>query len=144
MSDAHGASKTKTYLIIFVLLGVLTAIEVYIGKHGVGHPNQHQYLGLTTPRALMLLLAVGKASLVGAFFMHLKWETAWLRFIAVMPACLLFFALWLLAEVIYRTPEPPAPTQIHAAQSAPLVQVPVATAGVHHEGGHAEAEAPAH
>ncbi len=91
-----------TYIKIFVVLAVLTAIEVSIPFVARSQPDPFTALGLTWSRTALLTLAVAKATLVALFFMHLKWETKWLRFIALAPATLVFFAVWLVAEAIYR------------------------------------------
>ena len=101
MTEAH-ASKKATYLKVFFILFVLTVIEVAIPTLVKTNPDIHVYMGLSWDRAALLLLAVAKASFVGLYFMHLKWETAWLRFIALTPAVMVFFAFWLIAEAIYR------------------------------------------
>lgn len=95
-------SHVGTYIKIFIALAVLTAIEVAVPIYMRGTPDPRVALGLTADRLALLLLAAAKASLVGLYFMHLKWETTWLRFIAMMPAALTFFAIFLIAEAIYR------------------------------------------
>ena len=91
-----------TYIKVFFALAILTAIEVYIPRlaHGGGDPRIA--LGMTWDRAALLCLAGGKAGLVGLFFMHLKYEAEWLRFIALGPTCLVFYAVFLVAEQVFR------------------------------------------
>lgn len=77
-----------TYVIIFVLLAILTAIEVAFSA-----PNLGFDLGGATT-AVFLLLSAAKASLVAAFFMHLKGDSRLYLFIFVAPVILLLaFAL---------------------------------------------------
>ena len=90
------------YIKIFLTLAVLTAIEVAIPFISKAQPDPYTALGLTWSRTALLSLAGAKATLVALFFMHLKWETRWLRLIALAPATLIFFAVWLVAESIYR------------------------------------------
>ena len=73
MSDAHASSNTMK---IFWSLAVLTALEVGatflpIGKWAVG--------------TLLVGMALSKAALVAAYFMHLKFERRALSLIAVTP-----------------------------------------------------------
>lgn len=101
MSDTYVNHK-PTYFKIFLALAVLTGIEVAIPFIAHAQPDPHVALGLTWSRTALLALASAKASLVGLYFMHLKWETRWVRLVALAPACLVFFAVFLIAEQIYR------------------------------------------
>ena len=73
MSDAHASPNTMK---IFWLLAILTVLEVGatflpIGKWAVG--------------TLLVGMALSKAALVAAYFMHLKFERRALSLIAVTP-----------------------------------------------------------
>ena len=81
----HAEASTKTYMIVWAVLLLLSAIEVYLG-----------YIHL--PVALMLSLLMGlslvKAGMIIAYFMHLKFETTALV-LTLLPmwiivTCLLF------------------------------------------------------
>lgn len=74
MDTAH---KHPNYVLIWVYLAVLTAVEV--GVAFVSH------LGKTTLLILLLALAIWKALLVALYFMHLKFEGWNLRLIAIIP-----------------------------------------------------------
>lgn len=65
MSDAHGHTSTKGYLLVFLWLGIFTAVTVAAS-----------YLHLPAARAIALALVIAtiKATIVGLFFMHLKFE----------------------------------------------------------------------
>jgi len=77
-----------TYSIIFVMLAVLTAIEVTLSAPSLGLDLG----GVKT--AVFLLLSAAKASLVAAFFMHLKGDSRLYLFIFISPVILLLaFAL---------------------------------------------------
>lgn len=69
-------NHTKTYLKIFAALAVLTAIEVGITM--VGMPK-------TAMIILLLAFALVKAGLVAIYFMHLKYDAAFLKVIAYAP-----------------------------------------------------------
>jgi cytochrome c oxidase subunit 4 len=69
---------------VFIILAVLTAVEV--GLVSIGLPK-----AMLLP--LLLALAVAKATLVGMYYMHLRFEGRVLRFIAVGPLLLVIFLI---------------------------------------------------
>jgi cytochrome c oxidase subunit 4 len=71
-------------MLVFIILAVLTAIEV--GLVSIGLPK-----AMLLP--LLLALAVAKATLVGMYYMHLRFEGRVLRFIAVGPLLLVIFLI---------------------------------------------------
>ncbi|MHB1844250.1 MAG: cytochrome C oxidase subunit IV family protein [Deltaproteobacteria bacterium] len=96
--EAHGSHATrKQYFGIFLLLAVLTVLEVGLVKMpGIG--KHAMLLGL-------VLLALTKAALVGLFFMHLKWETQILRWMIGIPlATPAVYAVVLIADAMARRP----------------------------------------
>ena len=101
MADNHHShaahehkSHKKEYFFIFILLAVLTAIEIWvaevpgISKFGKG--------------SALTGLAVGKAFLVAYYYMHLKEETKWMKFIAAVPIMAGVYATVLCLEAIYK------------------------------------------
>lgn len=98
MSENHETthnykSHTKEYVIVFVVLTVLTILELMIP----GLDTKHVYKA-----SALVLLAVSKALAVAFFYMHLKEETKWLKFIAAVPISAGLFAAVLIAESMYR------------------------------------------
>lgn len=87
-------SHKKEYLFIFVLLAVLTAIEIWMAEIP-GISKLAKGSGLTG-------LAVGKAFLVAYYYMHLKEETKWMKFIAAVPIMAGVYATVLCLEAIYK------------------------------------------
>jgi caa(3)-type oxidase subunit IV len=90
-STAH---SHHNYIKIFIILSVLTAVEIGI-----------TFLGL--PRKLLVSLLVGlavwKAALVALHFMHLKLEKRTLTIIAIVPFVLcVFLSLMLLPDIFPR------------------------------------------
>lgn len=82
------------YIKIFIILSVLTAVEVAI-----------TFLGLPKSllAALLVGLAVWKAALVALHFMHLKIEKKTLTVIALVPFVLcVFLSLMLLPDIFPR------------------------------------------
>ena len=71
------AHKHPNYVLIWVYLAVLTAVEV--GVAFVSHFSK------TTLLIILMFLAVWKALLVALYFMHLKFEKWNLRFVAIIP-----------------------------------------------------------
>lgn len=87
-------SHKKEYLIIFLVLAILTGIEIWvaeipgISKFGKG--------------SSLTFLAVGKAFLVAYYYMHLKEETKWTKFIAAVPIMAGVYATVLCLEAMYK------------------------------------------
>ena len=91
---ASTAHSHHNYIKIFIILSVLTAIEIGV-----------TFLGL--PRALLVSLLVGlavwKAALVALHFMHLKIEKTTLTLVAIVPFVLcVFLSLMLLPDIYPR------------------------------------------
>ncbi|MGZ8426954.1 MAG: cytochrome C oxidase subunit IV family protein [Candidatus Binatia bacterium] len=90
-STAHAHPN---YIKIFIILSVLTAVEIGV-----------TFLGL--PRTLLVALLVGlavwKAALVALHFMHLKIEKKTLTIVAIIPFILcVFLSLMLLPDIYPR------------------------------------------
>ncbi|HEU5321248.1 MAG TPA: cytochrome C oxidase subunit IV family protein [Methylomirabilota bacterium] len=79
--------KHPNYMAVFWYLAILTVIEIAV----IFLPLPKLTIGV-----LLCALAVGKASLVAMYFMHLRFETRTLGWIAITPlaiATLLVFIL---------------------------------------------------
>jgi cytochrome c oxidase subunit 4 len=82
VAQSHAQShKEPNYMGVFWWLFALTVIEVGIG-YSTFFPRK-LYI------ALLIALAVFKAGLVAAYFMHLKFEKRTLTLIAIFPVVLL-------------------------------------------------------
>ena len=84
---ASGAHKHPNYMAIFWYLAVLTVIEIAV----IYTPLPKFTIGV-----LLCGLALGKATLVAMYFMHLRFETRTLGMIAITPlliATLLVFVI---------------------------------------------------
>jgi cytochrome c oxidase subunit 4 len=93
----HGQSPHKaTYITVFLALTFLTIVELFVPQVYSAEWNKH------TKMLLLIILAVSKAILVGLFFMHLKDERPWLKWIALMPVYMGIFAVLLMLETVYR------------------------------------------
>jgi cytochrome c oxidase subunit 4 len=92
---AHSHSR-KQYWVIFVVLFVLTVLEVGVATPSMGVPR--------TPMVVALIgLALTKAALVGLFFMHLKTEMRALKLTVALPFVFpALYAVILIAEGAWR------------------------------------------
>jgi cytochrome c oxidase subunit 4 len=89
-----GHANRKQYLQIFVILGVLTVVEV---------GAVYLHLEKKTLVTALVLLAVTKASIVGLYYMHLKTETKVLKASVAIPMSLpALYAFVLIAEGAWR------------------------------------------
>ncbi|MGC6367672.1 MAG: cytochrome C oxidase subunit IV family protein [Candidatus Marinamargulisbacteria bacterium] len=88
----HFIIPKKYYQFTFVALLILTVFTVLISRVDLGILN--------TPVAL--LVAIFKASLVGAFFMGLRWEKANLIFVFGAIAAMILFFLFTFVDIAYR------------------------------------------
>jgi caa(3)-type oxidase subunit IV len=88
------APRGKLYLIVFLILALLTALEVGVASvHGSRNAVVVALFGL----------ALVKAASVALFYMHLKWETRLLRGLFLIPLALpVFYALVLITEAAWR------------------------------------------
>ncbi len=76
----------RPYVTVFVILAILTAIEVWVGSLAVAKSLQ---IGV------LLALAAGKAALVALFYMHLRYDDRVIVLIAASP--LLFMSILVIA-----------------------------------------------
>jgi cytochrome c oxidase subunit 4 len=70
------AVRKRPYLLVFLTLGVVTFVELLITTPGIA-PEIEQTLRI----ALLIVLSTVKASLVVAYYMHLRYEPRWLLLI---------------------------------------------------------------
>ena len=94
--EHHGSTSPGMIITVLLVLAFLTVIEVFIPQVYSAEWNLH------TKMLLLNMLAIGKATIVAAFFMHLKWEKPWLKWICLMPAYMGVFAILLMIESYYR------------------------------------------
>ena len=93
MSEVSHKSHKAEYIKIFVILAVLTVVELIIPALSVA----------TAIKASALIgLALAKAIIVAMFYMHLKEETAWMKFIACIPVAAFCYAVMIILESTYR------------------------------------------
>jgi caa(3)-type oxidase subunit IV len=93
--DHHVEHKShkKEYIIIFFVLGVLTILEIWAAE---------LKMAKFTKGTVLTAFAVVKAGIVGYYYMHLKEETKWLKFIALIPIMAAVYALVLCLEAVFK------------------------------------------
>ncbi len=99
MSDSHAdiSKHVKSYIRVFVTLAVLTIVTVLAAQ--IKFPGAGNEI-------IMFVIAVVKATLVAAIFMHLRWE----RSVSIWWAlafCVVFFAVLMLLPVLTNQDSPP-------------------------------------
>lgn len=76
MAESHAEHHGPSYMAIFWYLAVLTVIEIAV----IFLPIAKLAIGV-----LLVALATAKAALVALYFMHLRFETKTLGYIALTP-----------------------------------------------------------
>ncbi|HET7009250.1 MAG TPA: cytochrome C oxidase subunit IV family protein [Anaerolineales bacterium] len=79
-----------SYALVFLVLAIITAVE--LGVKGLGLPR-------AATNVLFLLLSLGKATMVAAFYMHLRRDSRMYTAIFLLPV-ILFVVFALLTIVI--------------------------------------------
>ena len=92
-SNATRSAHRKEYFIVFAVLAFLTVLELIIPSLKVAYVFRASSL---------VLLALAKAFVVAYYYMHLKDETRWLKFIAAIPISAGFYATFLILESTFR------------------------------------------
>lgn len=98
----------KAYIKVFFILFALTIVEVAVpfvaDKYGNGTSALAGRFAPHWSTVALYALSIAKAAYVALFFMHLKFETKWLKFIAILPTTAAFYAVTLGAEAYFRAP----------------------------------------
>ena len=82
-SEEHHITSYKTYVIVWIVLMILTAVTVYVSYIDVGMFNI----------VVAMSVASVKAAVVALFFMHLKFEDGITWAFALFPLGLLFLLI---------------------------------------------------
>ncbi len=78
-TEQHHITTNKTYIIVWIILMILTAVTVYVSYINFGILNI----------VIALVVASIKASVVALYFMHLKFEDSITWVFALFPLSLL-------------------------------------------------------
>jgi len=114
----HEHPTVRHYIQIFVLLGILTAVELAIA---IAYTKWHPY-----PKGALVVMLIGlafyKAALVAMHFMHLKLDPRRLSIAVIAPVCALMVLVTILSfEAIQAN-------HLHAFESAPASSAPAPAA----------------
>lgn len=93
MSNVTHKSHKAEYFKVFLMLTALTIVELIVPTMKISQFAKGSSL---------TLLALGKAAIVAWSYMHLKEETKWLRWIALVPVSAFVYALVVILESLYR------------------------------------------
>ncbi len=93
MSEVSHKSHKAEYFKVFLVLTALTIVELVIPGMKISQFAKGSSL---------TFLALGKASIVAWSYMHLKEETKWMRFVAMIPIAAFAYAVMVILESIYR------------------------------------------
>ncbi len=88
----HKSHKAE-YFKIFLVLTALTGVELVIPGMTISQFAKGSSL---------TFLALGKAAIVAWSYMHLKEETKWMRFVALIPISAFLYAVMVILESLYR------------------------------------------
>jgi cytochrome c oxidase subunit 4 len=96
MSHAHGehVSNTRRIWLVFILLSVVTTVEVYLG---ISRPNflyMNNFISMNLLNWVFIILTLYKAYYIVWAFMHMEGEKSSLRWAVV--STVIFLALYLL------------------------------------------------
>lgn len=95
MSESNHKHKSHKmeYFKIFLVLTALTIVELIIPAMKISQFAKGSSL---------TFLALGKACIVAWSYMHLKDETKWMRFVALVPISAFAYAAMVVLESLYR------------------------------------------
>ncbi len=93
MSNVTHKSHKAEYFKVFLMLTALTIVELIVPTMKISQFAKGSSL---------TFLALGKAAIVAWSYMHLKEETKWLRWIALVPVSAFVYALVVILESLYR------------------------------------------
>ncbi|MFT4538771.1 MAG: cytochrome c oxidase subunit 4 [Planctomycetota bacterium] len=89
-------SHRAQYVTIFMILTVMTIFEVFVPEVWSAEWS------VTSKMLLLVILAFSKAALVALYFMHLKSEKPWLRWIGYSPLYMGGAVIIIMLESYYR------------------------------------------
>jgi caa(3)-type oxidase subunit IV len=89
-SELRDRTSRLTYILVFVFLAVITAVEVVLASPAVG-------IGGGLRRGIFILLSFSKAALVAAFYMHLRSDSRLYTYIFLIPVVLLIVFAYVMA-----------------------------------------------
>src|SRR5688572_11754893 len=105
MADPHGHGEHPDYSRIYYMIGGVLAVATALSFVANAALGQNM-----TSAAIIMVVAVIKAFLVGLIFMHLKWDWSRLYFL-ILPAFILgvMMVVVLLPDIVFAFVPPDAP-----------------------------------
>ncbi len=94
ISHNNHKSHKLEYFKVFLVLTALTVVELVI-------PGMKS-ISTFAKGSSLTFLALGKACIVAWSYMHLKEETKWMRFVAMIPISAFLYAVMVILESLYR------------------------------------------
>ena len=92
-ATTHHGPTVRAYWIVFVLLAVLTLVEIQIPAMMEAEDAVRPGAGLVIA---LMVTALFKAGLVAAFYMHLKYDSRTYTYMMLIATAVIIFFLWLL------------------------------------------------
>lgn len=92
-ATTHHGPTVRAYWIVFVLLAVLTLVEIQIPAMMEAEDAVRPGAGLVIA---LMVTALFKAGLVAAFYMHLKYDSRTYTYMMLIATAVIVFFLWLL------------------------------------------------
>jgi cytochrome c oxidase subunit 4 len=84
------SSRVRTYVLVFISLAIITAVEIILTTVSISRQ---------TLTIAFLALSIAKASLIAAFFMHLRSDSRIYTYIFLLPTVMfILFALLTVAS----------------------------------------------
>lgn len=128
---AHGPT-VNVYYTIFGCLAALTAVTVFVSR---------VHLPPVAAVVMAFLIAISKATLVVAFFMHLKYDPKILRVMCLVPVVLTMIAMMaLMPDIAMSGPQAAGPTDVARRIIAEYESGASVAHGGDHAGGNATHE----
>ncbi len=112
LTEVELSAKKKKYINVFWGLVVLTVVELLIVQLGHWFPSTPHWVIV----AGVVLFSCAKAVVVGYYYMHLEYETFWLKFVALLPLIAFVYAFFLVMDVKkdrHITPNLYAPARVY-------------------------------
>lgn len=91
-SHRLSAADLKWYLLIFLFLTFSTILQIILKNH----------LAVAINVYFQIIISLIKVVFVALFFMHLKEESLWLKFIAAIPLFAVLYTVFITVESIIR------------------------------------------
>lgn len=100
MSQAHSHSHTALIWKVFIILTIITLVEVVLGIYKPASLHLTQVLGTSPLNWIFLILTLVKAYYIAWFFMHLADEKKWLRrsIVWVLLLFILYLSFYLIID----------------------------------------------